>query len=232
VIETVFRLSPVHQEALEAVTLVLATGVLFFVSYWLLSKMEVARWNQFVKTRMANALTARSTLALASVAFLAVYREGFETVLFYKALAVSGGDAGVALPIGAGIGAGLMVLVIVYLAINRFGIRLPLRPFFAVTSAFLYFMAFSFAGTAIAELQEGRFLPMTPVRWLPRLPWLGIYPTIEGFAAQAILVGLALVAVIWTFVIRPRRATPTGGASAPTSIAPPVKRVRGMQRVG
>jgi high-affinity iron transporter len=209
-IETVFRLSPAHQEALEAVTMVLAAGTLFFVSYWLLSKMEVARWSKFVKSRMASALTNRSALALASVAFLAVYREGFETVLFYKALALSGGHHAVALPIGWGIGAGTLVLSAVNFAINRFGIRLPLKPFFAVTGAFLYFMAFSFAGTAIAELQEGGFAPMTPIRWLPRLPLLGLYPTVEGILVQAALLGLAVVALVWTLVVAPRR----GGARA------------------
>jgi high-affinity iron transporter len=93
----------------------------------------------------------------------------------------------------------------VYLAIHRFGVRLPLRPFFAVTSAFLYAMAFNFAGTAIAELQEGGFVPLTPIEWLPRVPALGMYPTLESATVQAVLLGLALAALVWTFVVRPRR---------------------------
>jgi high-affinity iron transporter len=207
-IETVFRLSRAHQEALEAGTMVVATGMLFFVSYWLLSKMEVAKWNRFVKTRMADALSERSTLALASVAFLAVYREGFETVLFYKALALSGGEH-VAAPIAAGVAAGALALGLIYFGLTRFGIRLPLRPFFAVTSLFLYFMAFTFAGTAIAELQEGGFAPMTPVHWMPRIPLLGMYPTLEGVLLQGLLVALGLLALIWTFVVAPRRREAT-----------------------
>jgi high-affinity iron transporter len=208
-IETVFRLSPAHQEALEAVTMVVATGMLFWVSYWLLSKIEVARWNQFVKSRLSEALGRRSSFALASVAFLAVYREGFETVLFYKALFVAGGQGPVGAPIGLGIAVGAVVLGAVYLAINRFGVRLPLRPFFAVTSAFLYAMAFNFAGTAIAELQEGGFVPLTPIEWLPRVPVLGMYPTLESATVQAVLLGLALAALVWTFVVRPRRTALT-----------------------
>lgn len=205
-IETVFRLSPAHQEALEAVTMVVATVMLFWVSYWLLSKIEVARWSRFVRTRLSEALGRRSTLALASVAFLAVYREGFETVLFYKALVVSGGSGPVGGPIALGFVAGAAVLAVIFVAVNRFGVRLPLRPFFAVTSAFLYLMAFNFAGTAIAELQEGGFLPLTPVNWLPRVPALGMYPTVESALAQALLLALAAVAVVWTFVVSPRRA--------------------------
>lgn len=210
-IETVFRLSPAHQEALEAVTMVVATVMLFWVSYWLLSKIEVARWNQFVKSRLSEALGRRSTFALASVAFLAVYREGFETVLFYKALVVSGGSGPVGVPIVLGFVVGAMLLAVVYVAINRYGVRLPLRPFFAVTSAFLYLMAFNFAGTAIAELQEGGFLPLTPVRWLPRIPALGMYPTVESALAQALLLALAAAALVWTFVVSPRR---TGAVAA------------------
>ena len=77
-----------------------------------------------------------------------------------------------------------MVLVAVYIAINRFGVRLPLKPFFGVTSAFLYYMAFVFAGKGIAELQEGGLVGTTIVPWAPRLPALGIYPTAESLGAQ------------------------------------------------
>jgi len=178
--------------------------VLFYVSYWLLSKMEVVKWNQFVKSKVQDALDSGSALALASAAFLAVYREGFETVLFYKALFVAG-TAGGTIPIVGGILAGSVVLVVVYIAINRFGVRLPLKPFFAVTSAFLYYMAFVFAGKGIAELQEGGLVGTTVLSWAPRIPALGIYPTAESLGAQGVLVLLALVALIWNFVLEPRR---------------------------
>jgi high-affinity iron transporter len=208
-IETVFHLSPARQEMLEGVTMVGAAIVLFYVSYWLLSKMEVVKWNHFVKSKVNDALTSGSSLALASAAFLAVYREGFETVLFYKALFLTGGDhSGV--PITVGILAGAAVLVAVYVAISRFGVRLPLKPFFAVTSAFLYYMAFVFAGKGVAELQAGGLLPTTVVSWVPRLPALGIYPTLESSLAQAVLLALLLLALIWTFLIAPQRVNAVG----------------------
>ena len=206
-LETVFHLTPAHQEALEGATMVVATAVLFYVSYWLLSKMEVVKWGHFVKSKVHDAVTSGSALALASAAFLAVYREGFETVLFYKALVISAGSSAALAPIGGGMLLGLALLVGVYLAMHRFGIRLPLKPFFAVTSAFLYYMAFVFAGSGIAELQEGGFVPMTPVAGVPRLPALGLHPTVETLAAQGVLVALAILALAWTFVIEPRRAT-------------------------
>ncbi|HXS23135.1 MAG TPA: FTR1 family protein, partial [Gemmatimonadales bacterium] len=203
-LETVFRLSPARREALEGLTMVIATAVLFYVSYWLLSKMEVAKWNRFVRGKVQDAVSSGSALALASAAFLAVYREGFETVLFYKALFVAGGSGSSTVAVIAGIALGAVVMVIVYLAINRFGERLPLKPFFGVTSAFLYYMAFVFAGKGVAELQEGNILPTTIVPWAPRIPALGIYPTSESLAAQGVLLVLLIVAVLWTFVIEPR----------------------------
>ena len=184
--------------------MVLATAVLFYVSYWLLSKMEVVKWNHFVKSKVQDALDSGSALALASAAFLAVYREGFETVLFYKALFVAGSGGG-AMPVLAGILAGSVVLVAVYIGINRFGVRLPLKPFFAFTSAFLYYMAFVFAGKGIAELQEGGIIGTTILPWAPRIPPLGIYPTAESLGAQGLLLLLALVALGWNFVIEPWR---------------------------
>jgi high-affinity iron transporter len=217
-LETIFVLSPAHREALEGGTMVLATVVLFYVSYWLLSKMEVVKWNQFVRGKVRDALDSGSALALASAAFLAVYREGFETVLFYKALFVAGSTGG-AMPVLAGILAGSVVLVAVYIGINRFGVRLPLKPFFAFTSAFLYYMAFVFAGKGIAELQEGGLISTTILPWAPRVPPLGIYPTAESLAAQGLLVLLAIVALVWNFVLEPRRAARRAALATRESIS-------------
>lgn len=202
-LETIVEVSRSSQEALEGGIMLVATGMLFYVSYWLLSKMEVAKWNRFVKGKVQDAVSSGSALALASVAFLAVYREGFETVLFYKALFLAG--SGSVLPVFAGMVAGGLSLAIVYFAINRWGVRIPLKPFFGFTSAFLYYMAFVFAGKGIAELQEGGLIGTSVVSWAPRIPALGIYPTLESLALQAVLLALLLVGVLWTFGIEPRR---------------------------
>ena len=196
-LELLFEITPGQREALEGITLLLATVVLFYVSYWLLSKIEVAKWNAFVKGRLEGALSSGSGYALASVAFLAVYREGFETILFYKALITSAGPAPAAPAVVAGIIAGAAALLIVYVGIDRFGMRVPLKPFFAVTSAMLYYMAFVFAGKGIADLQESGLVRTTVVEWAPRVPIVGIYPTVQSLAVQLLLVVLLLIAVVW-----------------------------------
>src|SRR5205823_3784706 len=197
VVELLFEVTPGQREALEGVTMLLATAVLFYVSYWLVSKIEVAKWNAFVKGRMEEALSTGSGWALASVAFLAVYREGFETILFYKALLTSAGAQGGGVAVAAGVLLGALGLVIVYVAISRFGMKVPLKPFFAVTSAMLYYMAFVFAGKGIADLQESGMLKTSVVEWAPRIPVLGIYPTVQSLALQVLLLVLLLVAVVW-----------------------------------
>jgi high-affinity iron transporter len=202
-LETILQVQKAQQEALEGGVMLVATAMLFYVSYWLLSKMEVAKWNRFVKGRVQDAVSSGSALALASVAFLAVYREGFETVLFYKALFLAG--AGSPLPVFVGMVAAGVCLAVLYVGINRWGVRIPLKPFFGFTSAFLYYMAFVFAGKGVAELQEGGAIGTTIVSWAPRLPALGIYPTVESLALQSVLLLLLGAGLLWTFVIEPRR---------------------------
>ena len=198
-VELLFEVTSNQREALEGWTMLLAVVVLFYVSYWLLSKVEADKWSSFVRDRVKNALSSGSRWALAGVAFLAVYREGFETILFYKALLTSGSTGGV-VAVVVGFAVGCVGLVLIYLAINLFGMRLPLRPFFAITGGLLYYMAFVFAGKGIAELQNAGVVGMSPVEWGPRLPALGVYPTAQSLCAQAALLVLALVAVFWVLM--------------------------------
>ncbi len=196
-VELLFQFTPGggQREAIEGFTMLLATAVLFYVSYWLLSKIEAAKWTAFVKGKMESALSSGSGMALTAVAFLAVYREGFETILFYKALFTSAGAGAVS--VVGGMAAGAVGLVAVYVVINQLGMRVAMKPFFAVTGVMLYYMAFVFAGKGVAELQEAGIVPLTIIDGAPRIPVLGIYPTVESLALQGVLVLLAVVALVW-----------------------------------
>src|SRR5947207_12367532 len=132
-VELLFQVTPGGRELIEGATMLFAAAVLFYVSYWLLSKIEAAKWTAFVRGKMQSALSSGSGAALSAVAFLAVYREGFETILFYKALFTSAGAMGVS--VLGGIAAGAVGLVIIYLAINQLGLRVAMKPFFAITGA-------------------------------------------------------------------------------------------------
>lgn len=191
---TAFRSLPASREIVEGATMLLAVAVLFSVSYWLFSKADAARWNQFIRTKVNEALARGGGTALVAVGFLAVYREGAETALFFQAL-FSAPDVPVA-PILTGIGVGFVALVGIYLAFHRFGMKLPMKPFFQVTSGLLYLMAFVFAGKGIRELQEGNALPITALRGWPQVDALGIFPTVETMLAQGVLLA-ALAYAVW-----------------------------------
>ena len=207
-VELLLQVTPGQREMMEGVTMLLAAAVLFYVSYWLLSKIEAAKWTAFVHGKMQSALSSGSGLALSAVAFLAVYREGFETILFYKALFTSAGSSSV--PVLGGIAAGAVGLVAIYLLVNQVGLRVAMKPFFAVTGVMLYYMAFVFAGKGIAELQGAGIIPLTVIESAPRIPVFGIYPTVESLIVQGLLLVLAIVAAVWAMRPKPK---PSGAAS-------------------
>jgi len=207
-VELLFQVTPGQREMIEGVTMLVAAAVLFYVSYWLLSKIGADKWTAFVRGKMQSALSSGSGLALSAVAFLAVYREGFETILFYKALFTSAGASTV--PVVGGIAAGAVGLVAIYLLVNQLGLRVAMKPFFAVTGVMLYYMAFVFAGKGIAELQGAGIIPLTVIEGAPRIPVFGIYPTVESLIVQGLLLVLAIVAAIWA--MRPK-AKPSGAAA-------------------
>ncbi len=207
VLRTVLLAIPGSKDIIEGLTLLVAVGVLFSVSYWLISRVEAARWQQFIREKVNTALEHGGGRALAFVAFLAVYREGAETALFFQALFNEG--AHVILPITLGIVAGFAALAVIFSLFYRFGVRIPLRPFFSVTSVLLYYMAFVFLGTAVRELQEGNAIPISVIRGFPTVPALGIYPTWQSLLAQLVLLALFVFALAKTFWPRRSVALPT-----------------------
>lgn len=192
-LEWVFETSGANQEILEGATMLLASAVLFSISYWLISKAEAQKWMAYIKEKVESSLSTGSLAGLWFASFLAVYREGAETVLFYKALTVGAGGAGGA-AILAGFLVGCVVLIAVYLIMRRGAVRLPLRPFFMVTGALLYFMAFVFAGKGMMELIEGKVFEPSLIAWMPQWPLVGIFPYWQTVLPQLLLVMAAIAA--------------------------------------
>ncbi len=197
VLATVLRALPATREVIEGATMLVAVAVLFSVSYWLISKVEAARWQRFIREKVDAALQHGGGTALALVAFLAVYREGAETALFYQALLNEG--TGIVLPILAGVIVGGGLLAVIFTLFWKYGIKIPLRPFFAVTSVLLYYMAFVFMGKGVRELQEGGVVGITVLPGWPHVETIGIFPSVETLLAQALLLILFAFALLKTF---------------------------------
>ena len=126
-----------------------------------------------------------------------MFREGAETALFYQALFNEGN---VSMPLSLGIVAGAVALAVIFTLFYRFGVRIPMRPFFTVTSVLLYYMAFVFLGKGIRELQEGNVVGITVMHGMPSVPSMGIFPSMETVTAQGILLVLFLFMLVKTFL--------------------------------
>jgi high-affinity iron transporter len=182
----VVTLSGASREVTEGVTALVAAVMLLYVGFWMHRHAHAERWKTFIETRVQAALSGRTLWALASISFLAVYREAFETVLFYQALWIEAGPAG-HLMVGAGFLAAAAGLVLLTWLILKMGLRLPLGWFFGVGAALMALLAVVLAGKGIAALQQAGSLPIGPLD-LPSVPSLGVYPTWQGVLTQLVMV--------------------------------------------
>jgi High-affinity Fe2+/Pb2+ permease len=190
-LQKLFSISGANQEILEGATMLLAVVVLFFVSNWMVSKAEAESWKNYIAGKVSSAVTKGSSFALGAAAFLAVFREGAETILFYQALLADAAEQ--MSMVWAGFAVGSLCLVGLFFVIRYGSMRIPLRPFFIGTSILMYIMAIAFAGGGIKELQEADVVSVTPVSFIGSIDLLGIYPTVETLLPQAVLVVLAVI---------------------------------------
>ncbi len=181
------------QEVIEGITALIAVCVLFYVSNWMISKSEAAAWSNYINNKVQTSVERKSSFALAFTAFLAVFREGAEVVLFYQPMLQEGHVN----MVWAGFGAGCALLVVVYFAITQLSVRLPIKLFFTATSILIAVMCVSFLGSGIKELAEGGVFDV--VLRVPGIPEndvvqiFGIYPYLETLVPQLILAVILLV---------------------------------------
>jgi high-affinity iron transporter len=206
----VIKVSGEGKEALEGVTMLIASVVLFYVSYWLFAKSEADRWQAYVRGKIDRAVEGNKVFTLAFAAFLAVYREGAETVLFYQALLA--GSNGQETAILGGFVVAFVALIALYWVMRSASLKLPMGLFFTATAILLYYLSVLFAGKGILELQEAQWISITPVDGVPSISWLGLFPTVESLSAQALL--LAPLPVAWWWWARKRRQNRVGAGAA------------------
>ena len=207
--EFIIDISGASRELIEAIAGVSAVAVLFWVSFWVLNKIETKRWIEFVKAKVWKATTTGSIMVFVLLSFFTVYREGFETVLFYQALLSFAKY--MEWYVVAGLVVGLAVIVATAIVVRMLGRRLPLKVLFAVTMGIGAYMSIAFMGNAIREFQEVGYISTTHlIGTVPRLDinlatMTGIHPTVETIVAQIALLAVYLVGSLYILIIQPRR---------------------------
>ncbi len=187
------------RELIEGITMLIAVLLLFYVGFWLLSNAQNKKWTSFIKQGAIDAISNNSAKTLWITVFLAVYREGAETVLFYQALLF---DAKTSTDFGAvfgGLGLGILILIVLYFLLKAGAIRIPVKQFFYITSYIIFYMVFVFTGKGIAELIEGKVIipSLIPMNFEPIL-WLGIYPYYETLIPQFIVLIMLIIGILIT----------------------------------
>lgn len=190
------------RELIEGITMLVAVALLFYVGFWLLSNARNKKWASFIKGQAIEAISNNSAKTLWLTVFLAVYREGAETVLFYQALLFDAKTSSDYSGIFSGLGLGCLILIILYFLLKAGAIKIPIKQFFYVISYIIFYMVFVFTGKGIGELIEGKLITPSflPIQFEPVL-WLGLYPYYETFIPQLIVLTMLIVGIFITHKI-------------------------------
>jgi high-affinity iron transporter len=181
-------ISGAGREITSGITALIASAMLIYVGFWLHDKTHAQAWQKFLKDKVGAALEKKTLWALALISFFAVYRELFETVLFYQALWAQTNDS-TRPALWSGMLAAVLTLLVTGWGLFRFGIRLPLNSFFSGTSLLLAILAVIFAGQGVASLQEAGIVAASPVNFIS-LPMLGVLPTAQTLMTQLAVIGI------------------------------------------
>lgn len=191
-------ISGASRELTEGVGALVSAVVLISVGVWMHGKAPAGAWQAYIRDKLSAALSRRSAWFLFLLAFIVVYREAFETILFYAAL----WSQGTHLAMLSGAAAALVALAVIACGLLSYSRRLPIGQFFAYSSLLIAALAVVLAGKGIAALQEAGVLAVRPLPAIPRIEALGVFPTWEGLMAQ----GLTLLAIIAGFGLVGRQA--------------------------
>jgi high-affinity iron transporter len=206
-------------DTLEGIFQIFAAATLFYVSSWLTSKAQAEQWMGFIRSQIQTARESMlPSVALGLTAFLAVMREGAETIVFFQALIAGATATPEKHAVMAGVAAGSVALAIVFLVLTRAAIRIPIGSFFSATTVLLYGLAVVFVGQGVASFQESGWIAATFIAHVPTIQVLGLFPTVQTLVAQAILLAIAAAA----FIVPRRRAArgPKLSPAATTTHAP------------
>ena len=183
--------SGIAQEVFEGIGMFVAVIVLFYVSNWMLSKSETEAWERYIHKKVEASVSTGNKWVLIFAAFIAVAREGAELILFFQGVPVHGTSGRNAMILAIVLSA--IVLIAVFLVFRFLTVRLPLKPFFLVTSVLMYAMCFSFTGKGVSELQAAGVVNKTVIPWMGfEMDFLGIYATYESLIPQIIVLAVII----------------------------------------
>ncbi|MFJ7736250.1 FTR1 family protein [Lysinibacillus sp. NPDC097287] len=182
-----------NREVMEGYVGLLAAAMMIGVGIWLHSKSSVASWNRYISKRMGAAISSGSVVAMASVSFLSVFREGAETLVFYAGIAPKMETSQFVL----GIVVALVLLAVFAVLLFKASGKIPIYKFFAVATVLIYVLAFKIIGVSLHTLQLTNKISTTIVDDLPVVSLIGFYPTVETIVGQAILLVLVVVTIFY-----------------------------------
>ena len=189
VVATYFvSISGASREMTEGIGALLAAVILVSVGIWMHGKSQAEEWRRYIQEKMGKALSRGSAWFLFGLAFVVVYREAFETILFYAAL-WNPQSSGIIL---AGALSAVALLALIAWAMLRYSRKLPITQFFRYSAILIAILAVILAGKGVGAFQEAGVLSATFIAGLPRLAELGFFPTVETIVAQ-LLTLLALI---------------------------------------
>jgi high-affinity iron transporter len=203
------KISGAQREMMEAVTSLIAVVVLLIVGFWLHSRTEIGRWNRFLRIKVRAAVQNRSFLGLAGIAFIAVFREAFETVLFLRTIWIDSGEQARS-ALGLGVMLTLTLIILGSWALLRYSTRIPVRTLFAFSAIVMALLAVILTGKGLHALQETGALTVTTALVPLRIETLGLFPTYETLVPQLLV--LLLIIGLWHFGRRPMSPRASGGA--------------------
>ncbi len=184
------------REVMEGAVMLIAVVLLFYVGFWLLSNANSKKWTAYIQGQISSSLSSGDSKMLWWTVFLAVYREGAETVLFYLALLFDAKTPAATSMVAAGFVAGLVALIVVYVIIKKFSLKIAIKPFFIATSVIIFYMSVVFVGKGVMELVEGKVFVPTVIDGLPTITWIGFYPYVQSLVPQAVMIVLLVVGIL------------------------------------
>ncbi|HEV7666101.1 MAG TPA: FTR1 family protein, partial [Chloroflexota bacterium] len=199
-------INPSNREIMEGSIGLIAAAMLVYVSYWLHSKASLGGWQSYISTQTRHAIGGGRMVGLGVLAFLAVFREGAETALFYLGMASNIANTDLLI----GLGLGFVILAVLGVLMVVVGMRIPMRPFFTVASLLVFYLCFKFVGMGLHGLQVAGVVPSGSAAYLPSLDVIGLYPTWPTTIAQLILLGGGL----WVLLRDRIGSRPARGAKA------------------